>query len=280
MLALPAMFAAGCAARGGVDMLESRLRQHEQAEQELTAQLEASREELRVARADADALRTQYASRGQFALASEQAEVLYKAESLRFNSLLTGGFNRDGLPGDEGLSVLLLPADSTGDLVKLVGSVELELFDLAQPSGQQRLGHWQFAPDEVREHWHRGFLSAGYLFRVDWQQIPAATDLTLHARMSIPDGRNFDATTQIKVAPPGSAGAAPPIAQARRAPPRNDVGDDRVVPSQFEATAPGPREVNKPAILPRIAPAEAAASGHAPLRTSDNWTEETIPRLR
>src|SRR5689334_7459414 len=202
MWVLPALlaFSEGCALRGDVEVLESELRRQEQVQEDLNEQLLASREELRVARSDADSLRAQIAHRGQVSLASEQAEVLYRAEGIKFNMLLTSGINRDGQPGDDAISVLMLPVDQHGDLVKLIGAVEFELHDLSQSGEQQRLGEWHFTVDQVREHWHRGFLSAGYLFNLDWQRSPASSDLTLHARMIAPDGRRFEATTQLKVA--------------------------------------------------------------------------------
>jgi hypothetical protein len=277
MLGLVALLSTGCALRGDVDMLESELRRQEMVQQELTEQLNSAREELRVARADADNLRSRLTGRGQVALASEQAEVLYKAAALKFNALLTGGFNRDGEPGDEGISVLLLPVDAAGDLVKLVGAMELELFDLSRDPDQQRLGRWQFSADEVRDHWHKGFLSAGYLFRLDWQQAPRSPELTLHARLIAPDGRRFDTTTQMKVNPPGASGSPSPVAQARspRAAP-----DSAVVPAGFETAAPHPPGPSKPAVRPRAAAPTAERPGHAPLRTSDRWTESAIPRLK
>src|SRR5262245_49188863 len=101
MWVLPAVLAAGCAARGDLEMLESELRRHEQAQQELSDQLQTARNELHVARSDAEALRAQLSQRGQVALVSEQAEVLHKAEGIKFNMLLTSGINRDGRPGDD-----------------------------------------------------------------------------------------------------------------------------------------------------------------------------------
>src|SRR5262249_60082751 len=122
--------------------------------------------------------------------------------------------DRNGLPGDDGLSVLLTPVDAHGDLVKLAGDIELDLFDMTRPAEEQRLGLWKFTLDEVRTHWHKGFLSAGYLFQVDWQTPPVSSELTLHARMTVADGRQFDATTQVKVVPSGHR----PPAIARESP--------------------------------------------------------------
>ncbi|HTI51790.1 MAG TPA: hypothetical protein VL475_12585 [Planctomycetaceae bacterium] len=264
--------------RGDVEMLESELRRQEQTQQELTEQLQTTREELRVARTDAGNLRTQIAQRGQLALVSEQAETLYKAEAIKFNALLTTGLDRDGQPGDEGISVLLLPVDSQGDLVKLAGAVELELVDLSRTGDNQRVGRWEFSADEVREHWHRGFLSAGYLFRLDWQNPPAAPELTLHARLTAPDGRKFDATTQVKVTPPGKT-TAPVAVQAQRDKPRPPgKATHAAFSTDEELEEPPPRPARR-TVKPRKRTASKPVQS-TPIETSDKWTDETIPYLR
>ena len=287
----------GCSLHGDAEMLESELRRQERAQQELTAELSSVREELRIARTDASALREQLAQRRQFTLASEQAEVLYRIEAIKFNALLTSGQDRDGKPGDDGLSVMLLPVDAHGDLVKLAGELELELFDMALEGAQQRLGQWQFSTEEVRQHWHKGFLSTGYLFQLDWQRPPQSSELTLHARLTIPDGRRFDATTQVKLVPPGQVQS--PVAQAGyEAPGPRTRQNPPAGAGAGQAAAPGRATVRRPAIRPAGAPprplrsglqpnplaprVQPAAPGHAdlPTQTSDNWTDETIPRLR
>lgn len=242
MSALLTLALSGCAWRGNVEMLESELRRQEQAQQELNEALASAREELRVARADSVALRQQLSSVQQVSLGSEQAEVLYRANAIKFNMLLTSGMDRDGQPGDEALSVLVIPVDEHGDLVKLAGAIELELFDLTLPQDRQRVGHWNFDIEQAREHWHKGFLAAGYLFQLDWQQPPQSQELTLHARLLAPDARRFEATTQIRLTPPVTE-VPPPIAHAdyresRRPAP---VGHARYEKSAAEKPAPRTR---------------------------------------
>src|SRR5262245_3658148 len=178
-----ALWLGGCALHGDVEALESELRKEELAREGMADELQRAREELRIARTDAAALRTQLAERRQTALSPDQADVLYRADAVKFNMLLTSGQERDGKPGDDALSVLLMPVDAHGDLVKLAGDIDLELFDMSLAPQQQRLGQWNFNIEEVREHWHKGLFSAGYLFQVDWQTVPASPELTLHARM-------------------------------------------------------------------------------------------------
>jgi hypothetical protein len=282
MLALAAILPTGCVMRGDVEVLESELRRQEQTQQELAEQLKTTRDELRIARADAGKLRTQLASRGETSLVSEQAETLYKTESLRFSPMLTTGFDNDGQPGDEGISVLLMPVDSQGDLVKLAGAFELELVDLNRTGSDQRVGHWHFSDDESRTHWHRGFLSAGYLFRLEWQNLPASPELTLHARLTAPDGRRFDATTQIKVNPPATA-AAPAVleAQGKKSHPQSRVtpaamtSDDVLEPPPDHPPQTKTRSRTRKASRPA-----APAADPSSIETSDKWTDETIPYLR
>lgn len=284
MLALLALVPIGCAARGNVEMLESELRRQEQTQQELAEELKSARAELRVARTDADNLRAQLSQRGQTSLVSEQADVLYKAEAIRFNTMLTSGANRDGQPGDDGLNILLQPVDAQGDLVKLAGAIELDLLDLNRDGESQRIGRWQFTAEEVRDRWHRGFLSAGYLFQLDWQTVPVSSELTLHARLASPDGRTFSATTQVKVDPAGAPGqhvAAASAADKRR-------GSGVVHAGHTERPAPRKpveKSIPKPARKLRQKPATRKQPvteelEELPLQTSDNFTEETIPRLR
>lgn len=286
-----ALALAGCAHTGNTDVLEAELREREEAQDQLAAELARAREDLKVAQSDANTLRAQLAENRQVAMTAEQADVFFRAESLKFNMLLTSGQDRDGKPGDDSLSVLLMPVDGHGDLVKLAGEIEIDLFDMALAPDQQRLGHWKFTVDEVREHWHKGFLSAGYLFRIDWQTPPVSSELTLHARMAVSDGRQFDATTQVKVTPP----AVPPsrIAQvshsdARRTAAQTKAGAAARRPpaaagkARVRLATPVPAGDTAPATAsaPRIRP--SAGPGHAdpPTQTSDNWTDETIPTLR
>jgi hypothetical protein len=237
MSVLLAFAACGCSTRGDLEMLESELRRQEDLRIEAEQQVTSLRQELHVARNENAQLHAQLRNRGDVSLVSEQVAVLSRVEDIKFNMLLTSGLDRDGEPGDEALSVLIMPVDEAGDLIKLPGVVELDLHDLSRPPNQQRIGAWKFGVDDVRERWHKGFLAAGYLFQLDWQNVPVSSELTLHARLIAPDGRRFDATTQLKVTPPGPGR----IASVSRA--LNSDRSDAV-------------------------------------RTSDNWTDETIPRLR
>ena len=289
-LALPCV-AIGCAHHGNIDALESELRQQEEVQEDLKQQLAQKNEDLKVANSDRAVLRSQLKKHHQVSLTEEQADVLYRAQAIKFNMLMTSGQNRDSEPGDEGLSVMLIPIDEHGDLVKLAGEVELDLFDMTLESDEQRLGQWKFTIDEVRSKWQNGFISSGYLFQVDWQKFPVAKELTLHARLSIPDGRKFDVTSQIKVEPP--APATRPVARTGLPPKRVGPSSPMYTNPTASGVVPASATVetrrqnfteafdaSKVAPTPVIRPARPTAPSKAPLRTSDVWTESTMPTVR
>ena len=192
----------GCAGPGTVDLLEARLRDQEDAISRLESDLDAANADLAVARKETQTLRDQLARRGEKTILPEQADVLYRATGIRFHKLFTGGDDADGIPGDELLSVLLIPHDHDGEPVKLPGEIQLDVSDPARPQDRQRIGTWEFSVDESRDFWHRGFIGSGYLFRLPWKQVPQSSELLLHARMTAPDGRQFDASQVIHITPP------------------------------------------------------------------------------
>ena len=212
------LLASGCLQTRNTEILEARLRQQEDRLTEMQSQLSTSESELQVTRREADALRTQLANRGEPTLLPEQADALYRVTGIELSKLLTGSIDRDGLPGDDLLSVVVLPHDEQGSLVKVAGNVELELLDLAQPEGARRIGHWTFDTDETRQHWHRGLISSGYVFQLPWQQEPVSPQLLIHARLTTIDGRRFETNRQITVTLSASANAAAISTQPASAP--------------------------------------------------------------
>lgn len=258
---------ASCRGVSHREMLETKLRQQEDQLAEFSSRLDQTQSELLATQRAADALRKQLADRGQAVLAAEQSAVLHRAAEIRVQSWLSGGVDRDGVPGDEGLSVLVLPVDATGDTLKLPGALDIELLDLSQPTGEQSIAHRQFPPDRVETLWHRGFLGTGYLIELTWDRIPAHPDLTLNVKLTAPDGRLFHTTHSVKVQPPE------PDSTAGRA------GQSVHRPASFDSITAMPNPGAKPR-LDKGPVGQAPAEERPVLDTSDRFTEETIPRLR
>jgi hypothetical protein len=250
------VLAAGCASTGQLDILESRLRRQEDAANQLQSQLTESQNQLQAARRETVDLRTQLAD-GKRIAHVEQVSALGTVEGISLNKYLTGGLDRDGVPGDEMFSAVVVPADADGNLVKAPGSVILTVLDLSKPEPQQRVGHWEFGPKDSETLWHSGFLGSGYIVRVPWQTMPESPTLLVHARLKTIDGRQFDTSQSIRITPPTAAAAAQ--ASTQPAAPRTE-------PTQPMPAPPRPPDA-PPATLDTAMHKPPADSASA----SDSW---------
>ncbi|QDU39800.1 hypothetical protein Mal4_41470 [Maioricimonas rarisocia] len=305
----------GCLRRGNVDLLEARLREQQEQLLQYEHQLTSVRSELGSARSEMEMLRRQIAQQGGSPIAPEHVSALVTVNGIQFNTLLTGGRNRDGSPGDEVLAVVITPHDEDGDLVKIGGEIEIEALDMSLPADSRQVGLWTFDAAAARERWHSGFVSAGFQFELPWNRAPASGNVIVHARLITPDGRQFDASHTVAVDPPVQLAsqevAAPP------APPA--VPEERLVPEPVEIpkewlqdaspatpattirgeddtldpVSPAPQPPARIRLDDNVAP--LPGSERAPKRvsappaarpfpngtqTSDSWTDATIPHLR
>jgi hypothetical protein len=201
------VLAVGCASTGQLEVLESRLRHQEDAANQLQSQLTESQNQLQAARRETVDLRTQLAD-GKRTARVEQVSALGQVEAISLNKYLTGGLDRDGVPGDEMFSAVVVPADADGNLVKAPGSVIVTVLDLSKPEAQQRVGHWEFGAKESEALWHSGFLGSGYIVRVPWQKMPESPSLLVHAQLKTVDGRQFDTSQSIRITPPAATAQA------------------------------------------------------------------------
>ena len=298
----------GCASRGQLELLEAEVRQHKDSLYRAEAKSTELESQLTLARREAELIRSQVAVNGGQTPLPEQTGNLVRLSGVKINTLLSGGKDRDGQPGDDLLVALISPHDEQGDLVKIAGEVEIEAYDMTRPGDDKRVGRWTFNPEQAAKAWHSGFVGAGLQFELPWQAVPTHKELLVHARLRTTDGRQFDTNSPLKVVPPASA--APALLQVPQAQPVNHEIEqpidrqihtaDQQLPAEpvarpvpfYDDVEPAPA---LPTILPAVPtsrPKPPAAPSPAPapqkpgrasldgVETSDNWTDETLPRLR
>lgn len=278
----------GCATRGNRDLLEARLRTQEDRIAQLRSELTQAHQARDVARAEAEQLRTAASSAGERGLLPEQSTALASLQGIRLGELLTGGLDQDGLPGDDALAMLLVPHDSDGELIKIPGSLEIELLDLTQSDSQRLVGQWSFSADQSAEFWHRGFVGHGYRLVLPWQSVPASDELVVHAKFTTIDGRTFDTTATVTIVPPSMPGPPPALAAGADGHQSDivhasatELGDewqsDRRPVESRDTTGSNP-------FLESSGQNPFASDGpignESPVTTSDTWTEQSLPRLR
>lgn len=296
-----------------MELLEAEIRQHQDALRRAEAKASDLETQLSVARNETELLRTEMARSSSGVPLPEQTGAIARLAGVKINTLLSGGKDRDGQPGDDVLVALVAPHDQQGDLVKIAGEVEIEAFDMTLPSEDKRVGRWTYTPEEAAKVWHSGFVGAGLQFELPWQALPAGKELIVHARLRTTDGRQFDTSTPLKVSPPVGTTQppgllpVPPIQSVKHeveSPIGRPLRTEKVpvnVPADLPAepiVRPVPMyddvepvaEVSGPNDAPRPFPGASNSNpgttvpaGRASLdgvQTSDNWTDETIPRLR
>ena len=197
----------GCnrGSRRTISRLESRIRAQETEIAELKQTLDRNEAELAAARREASDLRVTLTAGEQPAVLPEQAAAWFRIESIRINSLLSGGLDRDNVPGDETLAVLISPEDSSGEPLRTAGAIDLTAYDFASDQQDRVVGRWSFSEDESRELWHSGVIGRGLQIRVPLTKWPTADRIFVHARLTTPDGRQFDTNEMLRVTPQSKA---------------------------------------------------------------------------
>ena len=190
---------AGCQGRGHIEILEARLREQEDQAVALRRKVERQHQELLAARRLNESLNQKISQTGAELSPTDELERQHGVTSLKINSLLTGGVNRDGQPGDDQVTVVVSPVDHLGKPVQLPGDMQCVLIDPAQPEGEQRLGLWTFDESTLADAWTSSLGSAGYRLELPWQRAPASRELELRVRMNSEHGDKLDASAKVNV---------------------------------------------------------------------------------
>jgi len=205
---------------------------------------------------------------------------------ITLSRLLTAPLNSDGVPGDDGIMVVVEPRNKAGELVAPAGTLSVVVIDRAAATeAEARIGRWDFSREETARLYRRTTLGDGIQLKLFWQdRQPGHSPLELHARLTTQDGRNLEVSRAIEVAladsamptavepnrlqpEPASANEPTPIASeapaatAERAGPAAEPGLFQVVPIPQLTAAPPPVQVqSQPSpVVPKVQPRVAAA---------------------
>jgi hypothetical protein len=132
----------------------------------------------------------------------------------------TGGVDEDGIPGDEGLMVVVVPRDEDGAAVKVPGGLQIAAWEITPAGMKNPIGHWNVSAEKVRPTWRSGFISTGYFVAVPWQTYPSTEKVRVAVRFTTLDGRAFEADKDIfvKVCSPRPGDSGVPVPTPKREP--------------------------------------------------------------
>ena len=129
----------------------------------------------------------------------EVLKVVFKVEKIALGRY-TGGANLDDKIGDDGVRVYVIPKDQAGRTVTAAGSVEIDVFDLAQKD-KPLLMSYSFSPVQAKEHWRSGALANHYNFACPWKNaLPTGDQITISVKfVDYLTGQTFTATKQCPI---------------------------------------------------------------------------------
>jgi hypothetical protein len=132
---------------------------------------------------------------------------VHDAEVLRIvlNRQLTGGYDRDGVPGDDGILVVIEPQNRAGQFVPVAGPVSLTLTDPRAHDSSELIAAWRLTEEQAAVKLRRSLLGRGLHLELPWPDAPPTTNmLKLTVNFTTVDGRKLLAMRDLTIEPPRS----------------------------------------------------------------------------
>jgi len=192
--------AAGC---GGVtaekyQATQRQLRLSQERVRQLEHQLTSEQEGLRTLQAQIARLRGLDRK--------ETMEQLVAPVKIDFASM-SGGYDTDNKPGDDGVVLYLQPYDADGHVIKAAGSIQVVLLDPLSAADQNVVGEYHFDVPTTRKMWYGRLMTHHFSIRCPWPsgKTPVHAELIAHAAFfDLLTGRTLTAQKAIKIVrPPG-----------------------------------------------------------------------------
>ncbi len=133
---------------------------------------------------------------------SLRSAVNVQVARIVLNSRLTGGYDFDGQPGDEGLLVVIEPQNNAGQYVPLPGDLQVEVIDKQQSGHAARIARWNFEASELLPHMKQSLLGRGVHLQLPWpSRPPQSSQLQVSVAYRSPTGKTLNAQRDISVDP-------------------------------------------------------------------------------
>jgi len=133
-----------------------------------------------------------------------------RVERITLNKLASGGDQRDGLVGDDGLMLILEPRDARNQLIEATGDIRVILRDPSREGPQSFVAGWEFSAAEAALLFQRGRIGRGIYLELPWPaEPPTSRSLELSVRFVTVDGRELALRQPLKIEPADVARVTP-----------------------------------------------------------------------
>lgn len=114
-------------------------------------------------------------------LKPEDLKNVFHPQTLRITKL-SGGYENDGQPGDDGVAVYLQPIDADGDVLKVAGDIRIQLYDLAADVQNNLIGEYLIPVDQIGKLWHGKLMTHHFSIKCPWPgAAPKHPEITIRA---------------------------------------------------------------------------------------------------
>lgn len=111
----------------------------------------------------------------------------------------TSGIDKDQLPGDDGLQVILEPRDADDNIIKAPGNLVVTALEISPQGTKTPISTWELTAEQMRQTWKQGLFSTGYILALPWKSWPQAENVRVIVRLTLADGRVFEADKDVRI---------------------------------------------------------------------------------
>lgn len=116
-----------------------------------------------------------------------------------------GGYDDDGVPGDDGVVLYIQPIDRDQHVIKAAGMLTVKLLDPLNPPGRVEYGKYDWDWQHLRDKWYGRLMTNHFTVKCPWakDQPPAHDEIVAHVVFTeLITGKSLTATATLKVSLP------------------------------------------------------------------------------
>jgi len=128
-------------------------------------------------------------------------DVLVYPERISLASL-SGGYRKEGKPGDAGIVLYVQPIDRDQHVVKAAGTISVRLLDPQNPPERVEFAQYHFDLEHTRQLWYGGLMTNHFTVRCPWPagHLPAHDEIVAYVTFTdLISGKPLTATGTFKI---------------------------------------------------------------------------------
>ncbi|PHS11535.1 MAG: hypothetical protein COA78_09590 [Blastopirellula sp.] len=132
----------------------------------------------------------------------------FRIDSIKLSPRLTGGYDFDDTPGDEGVMVVLEPRNKLGQYISKAAPISVVVLDPAYQGDAAYVARWDFETIETAKYLKESLFGRGIHLKLPWPNgLPKHEELLLFVRYKTIDGTQLQEKKNILISLPAELSA-------------------------------------------------------------------------